>query len=134
MPCDSAYLAATQPEKALSEVASLLDELDGKPINPSWWEGYHPRVYNLSVNADAMVSELCSRLQAVDVTKYSLEMQMWWRDHQRADEVRLRKDLEDAKTDAAKRAALAKLTPHERRLLGLQPVSGRSPIGQPREE
>jgi hypothetical protein len=105
----------------LSKVACLLDELDGKKtINRDRWDGYHPRVYNNhKVDADAMVAELCSRLQKVNVRKCSLEMQIWWRDHQEADRKRAKASMKKAKTEKQRRAALAKLTPHERRLLRL---------------
>ena len=104
----------------MSKVACLLDELDGKKrINRDHWRGYHPRVYNERVDADEMTAELCSRLQGVDVSQYSLEMQIWWRDHQEADKRRTKARLAKAKTDKQRKAAIAKLTPHERKLLGL---------------
>jgi hypothetical protein len=104
----------------MSKVACLLDELDGKKrINPDHWRGYHPRVYNRRPDADAMTAELCSRLQSVDVSACSLEMQMWWRDHKEADKAKAKATMAKAKTTAQRQAALAKLTPHERKLLGL---------------
>lgn len=119
MPCNSDYLRANTKEIELSRVACLLDELDGKPIDPAHWGGYHPRVYCKSIDGDALVAELCGKLQDKDVTAYSLEMQMWWRDHQAADKLRVERELAEAKTKSERDAALAKLTPHERKLLGL---------------
>lgn len=121
MPCNSDYMNASQLEIELSRVACLLEELDGTPINPSHWRGYHPAVYCRlsSVDADKIVAELCSRLQDTDVTKYSLEMQMWWRDHQKADKARLEMELRLTKEKEDKDKAIAKLTPYERKLLGL---------------
>lgn len=123
MPCNSDYLEANGKEIELSRVACLLDELDGKPLNQDHWRGYHPAAYNKAgigtTIGDAMVQELCSRLQAIDVTKYSLEMQMWWRDHQAADKARIEHELARKKDSAERQAAIAKLTPHERKLLGL---------------
>jgi len=122
MPCNCDYMEANNRETALSRVACLLDELDGHPINTNHWRGYHPRVYNRGLrtsDADAMVARLCERLQSVDVKNYSLEMQMWWRDHQAEDKERVQAELAAAKTAEDRRAALAKLTPHERQLLGL---------------
>ena len=46
-------------------------------------------------------------------------MQMWWRDHQKADKARIERELKEARTRAAKAAALAKLTEYEKALLGL---------------
>lgn len=123
MPCNSDYMEATGKEVQLSRVACLLDELDGKPLNRSHWEGYHPAVYNKvgvgTTAGDSMVEELCQRLQEVDATKYSLELQMWWRDHQAADKARIEHELARQKDLKARQAAIAKLTPHERKLLGL---------------
>lgn len=119
MPCNSNYMEATGKEVALSQVACLLDELDGNPINRSHWQGYHPVVYNQTANADGLVSELCRRLQSVDVTKQSLEMQIWWRDHQAADKARLEHEMARKQADAVKQAALSKLTKYERELLGV---------------
>lgn len=117
MPCD---LEASTKEVELSKVACLLDELDGKPLDKSHWQGYHPAVYNKHrFDGDALVSELCSRLQEADVTKCSLEMQMWWRDHQQADKERIEHELRRKKEGEERDAALAKLTEYERKLLGL---------------
>lgn len=124
MPCDSSYLNADPQEQYLSRVHCLLEELDGKAtIEPSHWRGYHPKVYNKHISreeADALVATLCARLQATDVTRYSLEMQIWWRDHQRADKARIERDLKKAKDATARKAALAKLTPYERKLLRVE--------------
>lgn len=119
MPCDSSHMNATGKEVALSRVACLLDELDGKPIDKCHWNGYHPKVYSKPVDADSLVSTLCSRLQDVDITQHSLEMQIWWRDHQKADKERLEREIEQQASEEAKQAALGKLTPYERRVLGL---------------
>lgn len=105
----------------MSKVACLMDELGGKKqINRDHWNGYHPRVYNQNVDADAMTAELCSRLQEVDVREYSLEMQIWWRDHQEADRQRAKAAVRKAKNEKQRKAAIKKLTPHERKLLGLK--------------
>lgn len=121
MPCNSDYLRASGYEHELSRVACLLDELAGKKWERSWWDGYHPRVYNKDcrVIGDQMVRELCDALQDRDATKYSLEMQIWWRDHQAADNARVERDMAKAKTDVEREAAVAKLTPAERLLLGV---------------
>lgn len=121
MPCNSDYMNATGKEIQLSRVACLLDELAGKKeIDRSHWAGYHPRVYNGHADGDALVLELCSKLQDVDVRKYSLEMQMWWRDHQAADKDRLEKSLAKAKEMRDREAAIQKLTPYERKILGIK--------------
>jgi hypothetical protein len=121
MPCDSSYMEANGLEIRLSQVACLLDELDGKEIDQHHWRGYHPLVYcRLRLDGDKMVAALCKRLQSVDVKDYSLEMQIWWRDHQAADKARVEAELAAATDAKAKEAAIAKLTPHERKLLGIR--------------
>lgn len=117
MPCNSDYMEASSYERKISQVACLLDELAGKSWSRDDWSGYHPRVYNKAVKGlgDTLVKELCTALKEVDVTQYSLEMQMWWRDHQVKDKERINREAIDTK----RQAALAKLTPHERQLLNL---------------
>ncbi len=122
MPCNSDYMEPHARERDLSRVACLMDELNGRAWSPHEWQGFHPRVYGHAITtkeADAMVADLCARLQSVHVPGYSLEMQIWWRDHQRADAQRLERELAAAKDADERAAALAKLTPHERKLLGL---------------
>lgn len=123
MPCNSDYMNPTRHEKNLSVVYSLLDEVKTGKLRDNYDSGYHPKVYNKGLSKehlDKKTEELCSKLQNLDVTKYSLEMQMWWRDHQKADKERVEKFLENKKKLKEKREALKKLTPYERELLGLK--------------
>ena len=63
---------------------------------------------------------LCSRMrEEQNISKYSLEMQIWWRDHQIADKKREEEMLEDVKRRSIKETALSKLTREEREILGL---------------
>ena len=124
MPCNSDYLAPNSREIELSRVLCLLAETFGemqwKGPNDSWWMGQHPTVYNEHISkekADKWVSQLCAFCQLQDVTNYSLEMQMWWRDHQEADKRRVEAEMKRQKTTKDKAAALAKLTPYERLIL-----------------
>ena len=101
MPCDSSYMEPSTHEKNASQVCCLLDELAGKNWKKNWYVGYHPEVYGQHFDLDRKVSELCSKLRIVDATKYSLEMQIWWRDHQKADKER--EDAERKKKEALDR-------------------------------
>ena len=115
----------TRLEKKLSEVACLLDELNGVKFSKSNWEGFHPKVYGgiKKTDADKMVAELCSKIQNLTTHElqhhYSLELQMWWRDHQKADKKRLKQEAKELREDELRKEALAKLTPYERKLLNL---------------
>ena len=120
MGCNSDYMKSSQYELELSHVACLLDEFDGKKtIDDNHWNGYHPKVYGVGdVDGDKMVAKLCKKLQsATNVASYSLEMQIWWRDHKNADRKRLRAEIKSQKTKKEKASAIAKLTPHERKIL-----------------
>jgi hypothetical protein len=87
-------MEATSREIELSKVVQLLDELEGKPLSHNYGRGYDSRVYCQNISkeqADLWVSTLCAKLTKLGkkVKKYSLEMQIWWRDHQLADKARI---------------------------------------------
>ena len=113
---------ANESEINLSVVYGLLDELKTGKLPKNFGDGYDKRVYNKGLSKehlDKKTEELCSKLQKLDVSKYSLEMQIWWRDHQKADKERLQKEIKQHKDDKAKEKALSKLSAYERKLLGL---------------
>lgn len=120
MPCRSDYMDPTTKERDLSRVQCLLDELDGIKFTKGSWRGYHPKVYGCRVDADALVAKLCSRLKKANVREYSLEMQIWWRDHLEADYQREKAEAARKVEQHAKTKALAKLTETEKKLLGLK--------------
>jgi hypothetical protein len=94
MPCNSDYLDPTQTEVEASKVAALLQEIKTGEL-PVWFgNGHHPSVYNKATkdDLDRMVQELCHKLSKEDVSLFSLEMQMWWREHKRADLRRVLKE------------------------------------------
>ena len=97
MPCDCSYMDPTDLERQLSRVLCLLDELaTGKPVDPrsNDWCGHRIGVYGSTVvdlrkRTDEAVAELCGKLKKCKkVSKYSLELQLWWREHQAADKIR----------------------------------------------
>lgn len=123
MPCNSDYLNPNETEIHLSRVLCLLDELEGKQWREADWRGFHPGAYGkriLKSDLDHFVAGLCQRLQIIDVTKYSLEMQIWWRDHQKADAERIKREQEWKERQAVREQAKAKLTPEEIEVLGLK--------------
>lgn len=102
----------TPNEQKSMEVIGFLEEL-GEDV------GQYHRLYGRTETLDQDTARLCKKCQEVDVTKYSLELQIWWRDHQAADKRRLEEELKAKADDKAKAEALEKLTPYERELLGL---------------
>jgi len=121
MPCNSDYMAPHQPEINLSKVLCFIDEVKTGKLDKSSLGGYHKGAYGkfTKEKLDKATAELCSMLKNKDTTRYSLELQIWWRDHQEADRQRVFKEASDAKARAVKEQALKKLTPEERKALGL---------------
>jgi len=112
-------------EIEISSVFAFHKELDtGKPPDPHYLQGYDPQVYPNRITrdeGDALIAHLCLRLSKATpevIQKYSLELQMWWRDHQKADAKReLEESLEQREEDI-RQTALQKLTEAERNVLG----------------
>ena len=121
MPCNSDYMNATNNEVNLSIVFGLLDELQTGILPKDFGNGYDKRAYCHYEDEllDVKTEELCNHLQGIDVSGYSLEMQMWWRDHQKADKKRVSKELFDLIKEADKKIALSKLSQYEKDLLGI---------------
>ena len=127
MPCNSDYLEPTRFEKNLSEVIALQEELKTGKLPKYYGTGWIPDSNGGAEYAtgdlDEEVESLCSKLQQVDkaglIREFSLELQMWWRNHQKADAIRISEDLKKAKDDEARLKALSKLSDYERKLLGL---------------
>lgn len=119
MGCRSDYMEASKLEVHLSELASMIDEVDGRPINKDDRRGYHPRVYNKTVTdglADLLTAELCTKLQNhPDIWSLSEMVQIWWNGHQVFDKTRIMQELNVGDREAT----LAKLTDYEKKLLGL---------------
>lgn len=124
MPCNCDYMNPTQFELEISRVLAFIDEVViRKTLNKNHYDGYHPVVYGKGLPkpiADHYTSLLCGYLQKEkDLSRFSLELQVWWRDHQEADKKRVQEEIKKKKTDAEKETALAKLTSYEKKLLGL---------------
>lgn len=127
MPCNCDYLEPNQLEVECSRIHLLLDELDGKGApdqSSSKWRGYDGRAYNQTVTreaADKLTARLCERVGKIkDLTKYSLELQVWARDHAKYDAERMRREKKQREIQATKKAALKKLTAAEKKALGLR--------------
>lgn len=105
MPCNAEYMNPTDIELHASRMKALLAEVEtGTPVDTDSreWHGYAEGVYgkgrkDIRAIADSLAAELCRKLTAIgDASRYSLELQIWWRDHQRADEKRRLKELRES--------------------------------------
>jgi len=129
MPCNGDYHGPTVRMIELSKVCYLLDELDGKEVTDSviFNGGYHPTVQRHYINdteRDNLYDKLCSKLmnftEVYHKANHSLEMQIWWRDHQIADKAREAGERAEDRLAKDKDIALAKLTEYEKTILKIK--------------
>lgn len=78
------------------------------------------------IKIDTLTRMLCETLTHVDESGYktilnkrSKEVTQWWNEHQERDRKRRIAEGAELRRKSDKKAALAKLTPQERKLLGL---------------
>lgn len=112
MPCRSDHMEPTLREKESVRVLGFLKELGQKV-------GQYDKTYGEVEKLDIHTAKLCELCQTIEVKDYSLELQIWWRDHQEADKKRIKEEYETEKNRGQREKALAKLTSYERKLLGL---------------
>lgn len=116
MPCDSAYLNHTDKERESGKVLEFLKEVNGEYFdhdNPSYYGNI------LTLNQDT--ERLCSWMKAHpdQLPTLSLELQLWWKQHQKHDAVRERKAREMERDQKLREKAVKKLSKEERHALGL---------------
>lgn len=116
MPCRSDYLKATARETESSHVLEFLKEIDGEPFNHERPAEYYGRIETL----DDDTARICDWCKTHDITKQSLELQLWWQRHQRADAEREVKDKRQKDEEKLRQEGLSKLTVAERKALGLK--------------
>lgn len=84
----------------------------------------------LQRDADRLAQLLCSTLAHLEdfvfhqgcgqvLQALPQDVREWWAEHKRRDDERKAQEARDAEADRARESAKAKLTPHERALLGL---------------
>lgn len=97
MPCNCDYMEPTTLEIVHSKIVALLNEITTGELSnyPKELVSYNPlpnsysREYKKTVDKDT--ERLCTILSSKnndEIKNYSLEMQIWWRDHQKADKER----------------------------------------------
>ena len=105
MPCRSE--PPTREELEEARLHAFLDEIGDT------FQGRHHTI-------DSMAQTLCGWCQAHDVKAQSLELQIWWRDHQLWDAKRKADEAAEAERKRLKAQALKKLTPAEIKALRLR--------------
>lgn len=106
MPCDGSHMAPNGFEVEMSKVMAIRDELRDEVdyVDLEAYRGYHPHVYNQGRSRDIqwrdeMVADLCSRIKQLsedEIKAHSLELQLWWREHQKADKAREAREKDKA--------------------------------------
>lgn len=111
MPCYTE--PPTRAEIEAKRLNDLLDEIEGTRLRT----GDIGRMSSRPLTLDQMTQRLCAWCGAHDVKQQSLELQIWWRDHQAWDARRLADEQKAARRVQLRKQALAKLTPEEREAL-----------------
>ena len=111
MPCNCDYM---EPSRHESESKRLMTLMAGVGI----YKGEIPYYGEVSA-VHEHTAMLCKFCEENNVTDQSLELQIWWRDHQEADKAKREAAAEDERVETERREAIAKLTDRERDLLGL---------------
>ena len=117
MPCDSSHLEATDREEESLAIVGFLKEV-------GLFTGKYDRCYGRVSQLDKDTRMLCAFLRTrarnfpEGIRDYSLELQLWWRDHQKADRKKAAEKKIAFARGIAKAKAIAKLTPAERKLFG----------------
>ena len=81
------YLGSSNEENEAASILALLEEFE-TGVLPSYYDfGQHHKVRELGAEfiINDKTPELYCKLLHVDISKYSLEMQIWWRDRQEID-------------------------------------------------
>lgn len=92
-------------EAESGRVLEFLSEVSGRPFNHD-----QPNYYGRPKWLDEDTAKLCEWCAANDVSKMSLELQLWWQQHQKRDAKRQAEEAEAAAlTERAERNRLAEL-------------------------
>lgn len=89
---------------------------------PCTCEGYpepEPDLHNGPL-AEMLCKTMAEHEERGEMSCFSEEQLAWWKEHKKRDKARLDQDMRRKRTEKAKNAALAKLTPYERKLLGVR--------------
>jgi FixJ family two-component response regulator len=66
-----------------------------------------------------MLCSLCSKIEKTGLGDFDPEIEQWWAAHRKKDAERKKKEQSEKKEEEDAKNALKKLTPRERKLLGL---------------
>lgn len=130
MPCNCDHLKPTEREEKLRDAAryQIVVRKRLEMTVPAWLKREEKNIY---ASDERNETELCAILTALpkaerDKLLYSdakdarmRDVAAWWETHEKADKARKVKERKEAKAAKEKTEALAKLTPRERKILGV---------------
>lgn len=115
MPCHTD--PPSQAEIAAAHLRQLVREIEGKKPN------FKTDMFSFDGSRDLQANtlKLCAwcRSNTDKIKGMSLELQIWWRDHQEEDARHEREEAEKRHRDLLREKALKKLSPEERKALGV---------------
>lgn len=129
MPCNSDGYEPTDREYQLQRTARLLvyaAEKIGRPVKPEWEMAAADPYCKMD-----LVPELCSFLRGLEPpvfdsivydarSKQSRDLADWWEEHEAHDRDREAREKAEAKRQKLAASGMAKLTPAERKALGIK--------------
>ena len=87
---------------------------------PCTCDGYpKPDLHNGPL-ADMLCKAMAEHEARGELSCFNEDQLAWWKEHKRRDKLRVEQDLRKTRTEAMRKAAIAKLTPFERALLGIE--------------
>ena len=118
MPCNCDHLEPTKREAESVKVMELVREITGKPFDH---KNPHHGPYGNTDHLNAYTAHLCEWCwnNPGKLKDMSLELQIWWRDHQEADKAKEEQEELKREVEIAKARAISKLTLEERKALGV---------------
>ena len=132
MPCESAYMEPSQRERESQRMAGLLVYLrqelgmdrdpQAEAASQSIYGGrdYAPDLCRI---LRGMTTEQMESIVYNPRNRMARDLANWWEDHQEVDRKREAKEAADRELAAKRKAALEKLSPEERKVLGLNDAS-----------
>lgn len=82
-------------------------------------QDYYSELSNRLNKITKVACEILTTLPAEQIDKFSTETKQWWEEHQRYDKLRIKREKAQQELEKVKQNAKAKLTPAERKALGL---------------
>lgn len=108
--------------KQYSHIYKMLQEIAGKPVDYTDNMIIKDVIFWSTTDADKHINKLCKQLTLMSPAKIrncSLELQIWWRDHQIADKLREERERKEMQERKERETILKKLTSREKKILGL---------------